>query len=274
MKNTEILQKRCFPALDEMFKKAECVFSEEDLVGTNFVATYKNVCEYTELLGKPAQIPFMAFYIDDKIFDEIREKYGKRFQYYWRFVGNISPMFKSERENIEKMLESSDQGEVEYARAELERDDRAVKNRNMFNKYMSEVERVHERAEKEEMPKSKVNREIAKIAKKYGCQRRSNDREAYMLYVCDAAPNSNIETFNEIKRVWRNLHDKIKPILDKYRDVGDRESFVKESVGFLDGISEGSSYKWMAETIKVIFFFYTNIVFDTRTNELKFCRKN
>lgn len=198
MDSNKLYNSRTHPCLNELYYEAECLNGEKYDFDT--VSKYSPKNEQGRTL-----LPTGAFYIDRKKFDEIIGKYCKGLPYYWRFPYRSEIYPKGEEwKTLQREYKKNPKDPViteEYEQAvEYRRRDK------LWKEYHSQLTKIEKDRKDKKITGPEAKKLKDKLAKKYECQRRSNERESLQLICAFYGPT-----------IVRGYYDKVKMYYDSAR---------------------------------------------------------
>ena len=192
MNGNKLYKERTVPCLNELYAASECVNEKTytwDQLFEN--APFDN----TE---RKRAIPTGAFYISKDKYDEIIEKHSKRLPYYWRFPyrSEIYPKGEEWEELQRKYKENPDNDKikkeyldtVEYMRRDL-----------LWKNYYKKLTEIQSQKDSGQINGKEAKKQRDALAKEFGCQRRSNERESIQFICAFYGPTVVHDYFEKVK---------------------------------------------------------------------------
>jgi hypothetical protein len=182
-----------------------------------------------------------CFYLPMDDYRKILGKYTKNFRYSWRFPYR-SEIYKNgeEFEQLKKDYEANPDNkelkeEYEWTVTCMERD-------KLWKEYYSQLKLLFDAYESKNISLKELHKQESVLAKKYGCQRRSREKEKVEFTVMDYSPNSNKEYYELVKKYYLkgakdNLVDENDPNINK-RALED----AKLAIQFANNISDTTKH--------------------------------
>ena len=194
----ELWENRVLPCLNEMYLKSESFFDfPVDFEKTNQYAPYGDGFDGK----KERRSIYGCFYLSMEDYRKILDKHTKNFRYYWRFPYR-SEMYKKDEEFEQLKKDYEANPENAELKEEYEWTLECMEHDKLWNEYYSQIKPLWDAYEKKEITLKECHKKEAELAKKYGCQRRSYDKEKVEFTVMDFSPNSNKEYFEMVRNYY------------------------------------------------------------------------
>lgn len=212
MTDKELLEKRFYPAIKEMYEKSQTVFPKEELP-EDFELSFYNLIRFAPYLNEgktERQFPLDCFYIDKETEKEIRDRSVKGLRGFYVFPYRSEYVYSDEEiERMKKALAEikennpDEQGWPVWDYEEKIKYNDEYKRRNkLFNKYCKEINHLHEAMKNKEITRQEYNKRIMAVYKKYKCVKRCKDAEKVQWELFDYGPNTSEEFFQAAKLAY------------------------------------------------------------------------
>ena len=242
MNDKRLLEERIYPALTEMYQKAETVFPKEELPA-DFEITFENLCKYAPFSNEnktERQFPLDMFYLADEEVNTITKKATHHLKKYFVFPYRSEMIYSDEeiaefKERVEKMkAESTIENEwlIEDLEEKIKYNDENRRREQLWQDYRKEYEAIVDKDK--EMSKGEKKKALSALYKKYGCVERSRDAEAVRWTLFDYEPNSNREFFEAVKAKYEGRDDV------QYRNNERVEHVAKLAKDFVNNIKNNT----------------------------------
>lgn len=223
MRNKDLLTKRVYPAIKEMYTKSETVFPKEELP-SDFEFTFENLTKYAPFMKmendkslsaalgvqKPMrQFPIDFFYLPFEENDAIIKKATKNLRYYYIFPYRSEIIYSDDE--IEQMKARVEKLKAEYGESsfeidmlteKIEHNDEYRRRDNLWKSYCAETKEITEKYHNNEITLKEFNASMKPFYKKYGCIRRSRDAEAVSWELFNYGPNTHKPFFEALKAAY------------------------------------------------------------------------
>lgn len=240
MTDKELLEKRCIPAFDEMYSKAESAYPEK----YGFVPTWDIMMNYCPRKDKTIIFPMDAFYLPHKEFTKIVDKHSKRLRSYWRFPYRTEYVYCDEEiERMKDELTECKEGTFEYDNIKRKIDGNEENRRRnaLWDEYYKKLTVIMRDFEGKNISRKEYNLKCDALAKEYGCTKRSREREkiSFFLALDSPTPSGN----KEVMIKYRELYSKLEAVMadctdfstavEKIENAGQKEKETLESMYYL-----------------------------------------
>lgn len=189
MNAQDLYDKRVKPAMDEMYQRSTCFLSA--LAGVKF--NFDDMIRYSDVANewngkRVTMIPFRSFYLNDKVFMEIKARAEKGLHHYWRWF------YRTEPENFNLTEEEWNKAKAELLElkntlSEKEFDEADHKYRHkfdhfIFHEYLDRLESIQNQRNEGKIDRKQYNKLRDELAKEYHMQWRSRDAESVGYQLC------------------------------------------------------------------------------------------
>ena len=244
MTDKELLNKRFYPAIQEMYEKSQTIFPKEELPD-GFTLSFENLSKFAPYSNEEKtkrQFPIDLFYIDEGVEKEIRDHSVKGLHGFYVFPYRSEITYSDEE--IQKMKDklaeikaknpdTNDWPVWDYEE-KIKYNDEFKRRNKLFDEYLKETEPMYEKLRKKEISRKDYNKEMKAIYKKYGCVKRCRDAEKIQWELFDYGPNTSEEFFQAAKLAYEG-----KPY--KYKHDNQRvEEAVKMAREFVNNIKNNT----------------------------------
>ncbi len=212
MTNKQLLEKRFYPAIEEMYSKAQTVFPKEELP-EGFELSFHNLSRfapYSDEGKKQRQFPINFFYIDRETEKKIMTKSIKGLRSFYVFPYRSEITYSDDEiKRMEKEIteiKENNPNETGWPVWDYEEkikwNEEYKRRNNLYHEYSKETEALCEKLKKKEITRKEYNKQAMEIYKKYGCEKRCRDAEKIQWELFDYGPNTSEEFFKAIKLAY------------------------------------------------------------------------
>lgn len=212
MTNKQLLEKRFYPAIEEMYTKAQTVFPKDELP-EGFELSFDNLSRfapYSDEEKTRRQFPIDCFYLDRETEKEIRDRSVKGLHGWYVFPYRSEITYSDDE--IERMknelaeIKAQNPNETAWPVWDYEEkikwNEEYKRRNNLFHEYRKETETLYEKLKKKEITRKEYNKQVMQIYKKYGCEKRCRDAERIQWELFDYGPNTSEEFFKAVKLAY------------------------------------------------------------------------
>lgn len=218
MNDTELMNKRVIPALQEMYGKADNIFQNKHsncpLEPSITWEQINNTIKYIKQTDDKYDAHFVldCFCLDEAEQKRILKKATANLRHYWRWpyksqiIYNASQI-KEMKTRLEELKKQVGEEDMEYVdlKEKIDNNNRYKKQDKLWKEYYKQLTELSEQLEKKEITKKEYNKKEEELAKSYGCTKRSRDAEAVYFEIWNYAPTISKEKFDVYRQYWRDL---------------------------------------------------------------------
>lgn len=212
MRDDRLWEKRCIPALKEMYTKARTVFPKEELP-EDFEFSFDNIVKYSPVIDEKTgqrQFPFDAFYLSQEECSAIIKKAGSRLRTWYVFPYRSEYIYSDDeitnmRNKINELQEAKSNGvevdewsikdlekKIEYNDVHKERD-------VLWKEYKEKLIKLSDALSNKEITRKEYNKELMGLYKEYKCEKRGDYIKVWFT-LWDYSPNSCEKFFEAASR--------------------------------------------------------------------------
>ena len=211
MNNKDLLEKRFYPAIEEMYTKAQTVFPKDELP-EGFKFTFENLVKFAPYInGKDGQrqFPLELFYLPMEEYEKIVKKAtrGLRWHYVFPYRSEIVYSDEEIEEMKKKIEEYKKEPDKNYwalynLKEKVTQNDEYKRRNALWHEYYGKLKRIQEKLDSGEIDRKTYKNETKVLYTEYGCIKKSRDVEKLTFEFFDYGPNSSEEFFNVIKSAY------------------------------------------------------------------------
>ena len=192
MDGNKLYKERVLPCLNELYLYSECV----DGKTYDYCQIFENAPREKDTNKK--EIPTGAFYITKEKYDEIIAKYSKGLPYYWIFPyrSEIYPKGEEWEQLQIKYKNNPDDKEI---KEEYEDTIEYMRRDKLWEEYRTKLQAIDEKRDRNEINAKEAKKQRDALAKEFGCQRRSHEREAISFTAAFWGPTYTKGYFDKVK---------------------------------------------------------------------------
>lgn len=244
MTDKELLEKRFYPAIKEMYEKSQTVFPKEELPEW-FELSFDNLSRFAPYSNEEKtkrQFPIDCFYLDRETEKEIRDRSVKGLHgwYVFPYRSEITYSDKEIKRMKKELAEIKAKNPDETGwpvwdyEEKIKYNDEFKRRNKLYEEYRKEIEPLYEAIKKKEITRKEYNKQTMAIYKKYKCVKRCRDAEKIQWELFDYGPNTSDEFFQAAKLAYEG-----KPY--KYKHSNERiEGAVKMARQFINNIKNNT----------------------------------
>jgi hypothetical protein len=211
MRDKDLLEKRVYPALKEMYEKAEPSFPREELPA-DFDFSFENLSRFAPFedeAKKRRQFPLDFFHLSSDETNEITKRYIKHLRYYYQFPYRTEWVFSDEeiekmKARVEKLKaeNSEDQWQIKDIEEKIKWNPEHKRRNALWDEYYKKWQRIDKDFKKKKFNRKEYKKRMMELYKKYGCTKRSRDAEAVQFEIFNYSPNTSIEFHEAMKKAY------------------------------------------------------------------------
>lgn len=218
MNDTELMNKRVIPALQEMYGNADNIFQNKHsnwpLEPSITWEQINNTIKYIKQTDDKYDAHFVldCFFLDEAEQKRILKKATANLRHYWKWpyksqILYTASQIKEMKNRLAELKENVGEESIEYIDLKEKIDNNNIykKQDKLWKEYYKQLTELSEQLEKKEITKQQYNKKEEELAKSYGCTRRSRDAEAVHFEIWNYAPTISKENFNMYKDYWDDL---------------------------------------------------------------------
>jgi hypothetical protein len=208
MTDKELWEKRCIPALNEMYLMSDTVFGKSEFP-SDFEYTFENIMKYSpKMEDGRCEFPLYAFFSDKEKNEEIMKKATARLRSWYVFPYRSEIIYDDEqiaemKEKIKKLSEDKEKNSFEIALLEekIIYNDIYKERHQLWLEYKAKYDEIEQSFQNKEIDRKAYNQKKMDLYKEYKCTKRG-EGERVRWTVFNYEPNNNEEIFNSLKKAY------------------------------------------------------------------------
>ena len=216
MRDDKLWEKRCLPAIEEMYTKARTVFPREELP-EDFEFTFDNIAKYAPVIDEETgqrQFPLDAFYLSQEECDAIIKKAGSKLRTWYVFPYRSEIIYSEDeiidmQNKINELQEAKSNGEeidewdIKDLEEKIKYNEVHKERESLWKEYHEKWNKLTDSFNNKEITRKEYNKELKKLYKEYKCEKRG-DYQKIWFTLWDYSPNSYEKFFEAVRESYNN----------------------------------------------------------------------